>query len=152
MNVPRVSMSSVAMVAFFALVAVPRSAIPLIDGDVWWHIRAGEAVLSTHTVPSTDTWSIVGRGLHWTSQDWLSNVLLALGARWDLGGWVALSLATALMVAVALAILWKAVRVVDRGAGWLGRIVWCAAGLTVAGPTLGVRVQVVDLPLTALVL
>lgn len=27
--------------ALFALVALPRSAIPLIDGDVYWHIRAG---------------------------------------------------------------------------------------------------------------
>lgn len=142
-------MSAVAVAAFFTLVAIPRSAIPLIDGDVWWHIRAGQTVLSTGRVPNVDTWSIVGHGLPWTSQDWLSNVFLALGDRLGVVGWLLLSAAFALLVALALALLWKGIRRVDNEAGWLGRLVWLAAGLTVAGPTLGVRVQVVDLPLAA---
>ena len=140
-------MSAIAIVAFFALVAVPRASIPLIDGDIWWHIRAGETVLNTWAVPDVDTWSIVGAGMHWTSQDWLSNVVVALGDRLGLSGWVLLSVGFALLVATALVVGWRAVQLVDPEAGWLGRITWLAAGLTVAGPTLGVRVQVVDLPL-----
>lgn len=144
--------SWVAIAAFFALVALPRPAIPLIDGDVYWHIRAGEMVLDTGAVPKVDTWSIVGEGMRWISQDWLSNVLLALG--WRLGeiGPTVLSIGWALLVVAALALLWWAYRRRMPDAGWLGRIVWLAAGLIVAGPTLGVRVQVVDLTLAAAVI
>lgn len=144
--------SWIAITAFFGLVALPRPAIPLIDGDVYWHIRAGETVLDTGRVPTTDTWSIVGEGMRWTSQDWLSNVLLALG--WRLGdiGPTVLSFGYALLVVVALTLLWWAYGRRHPAAGWLGRIVWLAAGLIVAGPVLGVRVQVVDLTLAAAVI
>jgi len=144
--------SWIAISAFFAVVALPRPAIPLIDGDVYWHIRAGEAVLDTGRVPTTDTWSIVGEGMRWTSQDWLSNVALALG--WRLGeiGPTVLSFGYALLVVVALALLWWAFGRRHPAAGWLGRIAWLAAGLIVSGPVLGVRVQVVDLTLAAAVI
>jgi len=141
--------SWIAIASFFALVAQPRPAIPLIDGDVYWHIRAGGLVLDTGSVPKVDTWTIVGDGMRWVSQDWLSNVLLALG--WRLGeiGPTILSFAWALLVVVALALLWWAHGRRRPDAGWLGRIVWLAAGLIVAGPVVGVRVQVVDLTLAA---
>jgi hypothetical protein len=144
--------SAIAVAAFFALVALPRPAIPLIDGDVYWHIRAGEAVLDTGSVPNTDTWSMVGEGMRWISQDWGSNVLFALGWRAGELGPSLLSIGWALLVVVALAVLWWGFKRRHAGAGWLGRIVWLAAGLIVAGPVLGVRVQVVDLTLAAAVL
>ena len=143
--------SWVAITALFALVALPRPSIPLIDGDVYWHIRAGLEVLDSGRVPTEDSWTIVGDGMPWISQDWLSNVLLALG--WRLGelGPTVLSLTWALFVVVALALLWCASGMRRPESGWLGRIVWLAAGLIVSGPVLGVRVQVVDLTLAAAV-
>ena len=148
---PRPSLARVAIVAFFALVAFPRAAIPLIDGDVWWHIRAGLEVLQTGGVRTVDEWSIVGAGMPWTSQDWLTNVLLAWltggSASGGIGATVA-SLVFALLVVVAAALLWWSLdaRGVD---GWLGRVVWLSLGLIVAGPVLGARVQVVDLVMAA---
>jgi hypothetical protein len=141
--------AAIAIAAFFALVVLPRPAIPLIDGDVYWHIHAGEAVLVNWSVPRTDTWSIVGEGLRWISQDWLSNVVLALA--WNLGelGPTVASFIWALLVVLALALLWWAVGQRRLESGWLGRIIWLGAGLVVAGPTLGVRVQAVDLTLAA---
>ena len=144
--------SAIAVAAFFALVALPRPAIPLIDGDVYWHIRAGETVLDSGSVPKTDTWSIVGEGMRWISQDWGSNVLLALGWRVGELGPSVLSIGWALLVVAGLGLLWWGFKRRHPDAGWLGRIVWLAAGLIVAGPTLGVRVQVVDLTLAAAVL
>ena len=148
---PRPSLAHVAAVAFFALVAFPRSAIPLIDGDVWWHIRAGAEVLSSGRIPDVDSWSIVSSGMPWTSQDWLSNVLLALVYGQEQTSEVGATLASLLyaaMVVAAFGLLWLALDV--RGArGWLGRVVWLTAGLIVAGPTIGVRVQVIDLALAA---
>ena len=139
--------SWVAITALFALVALPRPAIPLIDGDVYWHIRAGLQVLDSGRVPTEDTWSIVGAGMAWTSQDWLSNVILAVGWRVGEIGPTILSVTWALFVVVALALLWWAFHLRRPESGWLGRIVWLAAGLIVAGAVLGVRVQVVDLTL-----
>ena len=113
---------------------------PLIDGDVFWHLRAGATVLRDGAVPKVDTWSIVGDGMRWISQDWLANVLLALGDRLGSIGYTVLSFAgqpRRRRAAPPLVRGWTP----RPEAGWLGRIVWLAAGLIVAGPTLGVRVR-----------
>jgi hypothetical protein len=144
--------SAIAVAAFFFLVVLPIAAIPVIDGDAYWHIRAGETVIDTMTVPRTDTWSIVGEGMRWVSQDWLSNVVLA--SVWRLGhlGPSVASAIWAALVVIGFWILWRAVKIRRPEAGWLGRMVWFGAALIVAGATIGVRVQVVDLPLAALVI
>ena len=148
---PRPSLAHIAIVALFALVVIPRASIPLIDGDVFWHLRAGREILANGDVPSVDTWSLVGAGRPWTSQDWLSNAVLhMLHGAGDVGGLGATvaSLVYAALVAAAFALLWLAMGI--RGlSGWLGRVVWLTVGLTVAGPTIGVRVQVVDLTMAA---
>lgn len=147
----RLSLGAVAGVAFIAAVAVPRSAIPLLDGDVWWHLRAGETVLATGQVPAADTWTIAGQGMRWISQDWLTNTAMAalmrIGGPW---GATSLSLAFALLVGLAFWILWRAAGLRLPRAGWLARAAWLTLGLMVAGPIVGVRVQTVDLLMTAL--
>ena len=147
----RLPASSLAVAAFFAAALLPRATWPLVDPDVWWHIRAGESVLSTGMVPRVDTWSIAGAGRPWTSQDWLANVVMALGYRLGPWGETLLSLLFAGLAVTAFAILWRAMADRQPGIGWLSRVVWLSAGLLLAGPTLGVRVQVLDLLMTALV-
>jgi hypothetical protein len=148
---PRLSVAHVAIVAVLALVALPRAAIPLIDGDVWWHIRAGLDLLETGRVSTVDTWSIAGAGMPWTSQDWLSNVVLAWitgGATEGGMGATFASFLFALLVVIATLLLFMALAA--RGlTGWFGGVVWLTFGLLVAGPVLGVRVQVIDLTLAA---
>lgn len=150
--IARLSMSAVAVLAVAFLVWLVRPAIPLIDGDVWWHLRAGEEVLRSGRVPTTDTWSIVGEGMRWVSQDWLSNVGLVLGYRLGEWGAAVLSVVFSLLVVGSLVVLWRAIGARERPTGWFARLVWLTVGLTVAGPVVGVRVQVVDLPLAALTL
>ncbi len=144
--------SSAAVVGFFAAAVLPRATWPLIDGDVWWHIRAGEEVLRTGRIPNVDSWSIVGAGRPWTSQDWLANVLLALGN--DMGEWgrTALSFLFGAFTVLALWILWRAIALRLPSVGWASRIVWLSVGLLLAGPVMGVRVQVLDLLLATAVL
>ena len=144
--------STAAVLAFFAMALLPRATWPLIDPDVWWHIRAGETILDTGAVPRVDEWSLTAPGAPWTSQDWLSNVLLALGYRLGPWGMTLLSLASALLAVLAFAVLWWAVDARRPQIGWLARVVWFSAALLLAGPVLGVRVQVVDLTLGAVVL
>lgn len=147
----RVSAATAVIVAFFAAALLPRATWPLIDPDAWWHIRAGDAVLRSGAVPHVDTWSITAAGRPWTSQDWLSNVLMALGYRLGPWGETLLSLVAALLAVTAFAILWRATSQ-RRELGWLSRVVWFSAALLLAGPVLGVRVQVIDLLFAAVVL
>jgi hypothetical protein len=142
-------MSTIAIAAFFALVVLPRATTPLLDGDIWWHLRAGETVLATGAVPNVDAWTIVGQGHPWISQDWLSNVMIA--ALYGLGPWgvTLLSLAFAMVVVVAFALLWRAIGVRAPGSSWIWRLLLLTFGLIVAGPVTGVRVQSIDLLLGA---
>ena len=124
--------------------------MPLVDGDVWWHLRAGETVLDSGSVPTTDTWTLVGGGMRWISQDWATNAVMAAVLRvFGSIGYTALSLLFAGIVVLAFALLWRAVTVHSPRSGWLGRLVCLAAGLVVAAPVLGVRVQAVDLLMTS---
>ncbi len=99
-----------------------------------------------------DTWSLTAAGRPWTSQDWGANVLLALVARLGAWGETLLSLAFAGLAVAGFAVLWRAMAVRSPSIGWLSRVVWLSAGLVLAGPTLGVRVQVFDLLGSALTL
>ena len=146
----RVSSATAVVGAFFVTALLPRATWPLIDPDVWWHIRAGETILDTGAVPRTDTWSLTAAGHPWTSQDWLANVLMALGDRLGPWGETLLTLGFAALAAAAFAIFWRAMTVRQPAIGWLSRVIWLSAGLVLAGPTLGVRVQVFDLLMTAL--
>lgn len=143
------SLSAIAVAAFFALVVLPRATLPMADGDAWWHIHAGEEILATGTVPTTNTWTIAGEGFRWISQDWLSNVGMALLFNAGQWGVAWLSLAFAVAVVGAFALLWSAIGRRSAHAGWLLRLMALTAGLVVAGPIIGIRVQTLDLLLSA---
>ncbi len=44
--------------------------------DFWWHVKVGEYVVSTNSVPTHDVFSWVGieKGIPWTAHEWLSDV------------------------------------------------------------------------------
>lgn len=146
----RVPASAAAAVGFFVAAVLPRATWPLIDGDVWWHIRAGEEILRSGTVSHVDSWSIVGAGRPWTSQDWLANVILAAGNSLGPWGQTGLSFLFGAITVLAFWVLWRAIALRMPGIGWASRIVWLSIGLVLAGPVMGVRVQVFDLLMSAL--
>ena len=49
----------------------------LADSDTGWHIRTGEYILRTHTVPVWDLFSYTDPGTHWYAWEWLADVLFA---------------------------------------------------------------------------
>lgn len=146
-----IAASAAAVAAFFAVAVLIRATKPLIDGDVWWHIRAGQEVLLTGAIPRTDTWSIVGAGEPWISQDWLANVILALGFGAGPWGPTLLSLLFGGLTMLSFWILWRAMVIRVPRIGWASRAGWLTLGLILAGPVLGVRVQVFDLLMAATV-
>ncbi len=63
-----------------AVFAIPVVVVlqPVIDWDLWWHLRTGEWVLEHGHVPATDPFSTYGQGKPWVAYSWLFEVLLAL--------------------------------------------------------------------------
>lgn len=48
------------------------------DADTGYHIRAGEYILNTLSIPRTDIFSFISPPIPWTAHEWLSEVIMAL--------------------------------------------------------------------------
>jgi hypothetical protein len=62
----------------------------IVDPDLWWHIKVGETILSTHHWPTTDPYSFTVTGQPWLAYEWLGEILL--GTAHSIGGVPALDL------------------------------------------------------------
>ncbi len=49
---------------------------PIIDPDIWWHLREGQWIVSRHAVPTMDPFSTYGVGRLWIAYSWLFEVLV----------------------------------------------------------------------------
>jgi hypothetical protein len=54
------------------------------DSDAGWHIRAGESILATRSLPHADTYSFTRAGQPWFAWEWGSDVLM--GAAYEAAG------------------------------------------------------------------
>ena len=63
---------------FWSLLAGPLSNRPLADADIGWHIRTGEQILATHSLPRTDPFSSTMQGQPWFAWEWLYDILLGI--------------------------------------------------------------------------
>jgi len=73
------------------------------DPDVWWHMRAGQWILSHHAFPHTDPFSIHGMGKPWQAYSWLFDLtVLKAFEHWGLMGFLIYN--TALVVAITAAL------------------------------------------------
>ena len=104
---------------FWSLLAGPLSNRPLADADIGWHIRTGEQILATHSLPRTDPFSSTMQGQPWFAWEWLYDALLGvLHQRCGLNGVVWLC---ALLVAAIFVLLFS--QLVRRGTGLLLAVV-----------------------------
>jgi hypothetical protein len=71
-----------------------------VDPDLWWHIKTGELILSTHKWATTDPYSYTSYGAPWMSCEWLGDVFFA--AVYRLGGLRGLE---ALLIVLASAVM-----------------------------------------------
>lgn len=93
------------------------------DGDTGWHVRTGEFILSSGTVPVRDLFSFSRPDQPWFAWEWLTDVAFALVHRW--GGLEAVAgLCIVLLCASAAIVLaW----LLHRGAGlWVALLVTLA--------------------------
>jgi hypothetical protein len=63
---------------FWSMLAGPLSNRPLGDADIGWHIRTGEQILATRTLPRTDSFSSTMQGQPWFAWEWLYDIVLGI--------------------------------------------------------------------------
>jgi len=79
-----------ALLAFAALAFTPAI---FNDGDTYWHVVAGAAMLDRHAILYRDPFSYTFNGAPWQAHEWLSEVFMALA--WRAGGWGGVALLSA---------------------------------------------------------
>lgn len=87
----RLLIPSVADIIFVTLLGLlvfrPLAMRLLGDAGIGWHIRTGQEILATHTIPRVDLFSSTMRGQPWFAWEWLYDVIVgALETRMGLNG------------------------------------------------------------------
>lgn len=99
------SLADILFVCLLFYYALPPDKQLLGDGDTGYHIRAGDYILSTLTVPKTDIFSFINPAIPWTAHEWLSEVIMSL--LHTIGGLTAVVLAFAILIAISTRVFFK---------------------------------------------
>jgi hypothetical protein len=91
----------------------------LADGDTGWHIRNGEQIIDTRSVPHSDAFAFGSAGHPWFSWEWMSDVLFA--ALFRKGGLKAVSVFCGIVIAASVSVLFR-------------HMVWRSVGICIALP------------------
>src|ERR1700681_2472160 len=103
------------LLLFWSILAGSLSNRPLADADIGWHIRTGEYIVATHSLPRTDPFSSTMQSQPWFAWEWLYDLVLGILYRaCGLNGVVWLC---ALLVAGILTLLLS--QLLHRGTGLL---------------------------------
>jgi hypothetical protein len=105
------------------------------DIDVWWHLKTGELIAQTGTVPLADTFSYTALGRSWVAHEWLWELGVYLLTR--LGGYRLAVAASSIVVVLTCALLYRLVRRAGTNEFVAMAITLWAIALTI--PSTGVR-------------
>ena len=72
------SIADILFLSVFLFIIFSKSQHLLNDGDTGYHIRAGEYIIQTLSVPRYDIFSFLTPPIPWTAHEWLSEVVMAL--------------------------------------------------------------------------
>ncbi|TVQ94713.1 MAG: hypothetical protein EA397_01005 [Deltaproteobacteria bacterium] len=77
MQLPRAALCGLVLALPFMLSASA-------DADLWWHVAAGDLIVTRGGLPETDPWSYTFEGEPWINHEWLPGIVLYLAH--SLGG------------------------------------------------------------------
>jgi len=72
------SIADIIFISLFLLLSFSAGKDLLGDVDTGYHIRAGEYILETFSIPKDDIFSFITPTLPWTAHEWLSEMIMAL--------------------------------------------------------------------------
>ena len=99
-----ISFGTLAVGMLFVAFAVVALVMPA-QNDTFWHLRAGQDIWRTHTIPRVDHYSHTFPGAAWPDHEWLSQALIY--AVYRVGGMPALELGAATLVMAAAVLTWR---------------------------------------------
>jgi hypothetical protein len=70
------------LASLLAMLAVLTVRARFNDPDMWWHLKTGEVIATTHTIPTTDLYSYSTNHHALIPHEWLSQVLMYDAYRW----------------------------------------------------------------------
>lgn len=91
------------IVLWIALFAM--SARETTDPDLWWHLKTGQYIVQTRSIPHHDVFSYTATDHEWITHEWLTQV--AMIGLYNLGGLPALLLATCVVVTLTFAMVYQ---------------------------------------------
>jgi len=128
-------------VLFLGIIALASRSVS--DPDVWWHLKTGQLIAQTGTVPHTDSFSFTRAGYPWVAHEWLTEIFIY--GIYRISGWGGLIVVFALMISVAFFLVYLRSAPDPYSSG-----VIVLLGAWATAPVWGVRPQVVSLLLTSL--
>jgi hypothetical protein len=99
LTLPRLLTAIVFIAIFTMAVRMPA------DTDTWWHLRSGQYILATRSIPTTDPFSHTRGGWPWIDHGWLAQIILY--GLYALGSWAGLSLGVATLVTLAFVFVYR---------------------------------------------
>lgn len=118
------------------------------DPDFWWHLRAGQYIFETRSIPRTDIFSFTFDGREWVTHEWLSELLIYAVFKWL--GWGGLVTCFALIITAAFGLSYRACE--RSGAHPFVAWVTVLLGALATAPVWGVRPQMFSLLLASVFL
>lgn len=123
------------------------------DPDMWWHLKTGQIIWTTHTIPTTDIFSYTTNHHAWVPHEWLSQALIygayRLGGYSGLMLWLCLSTTALLIAGYVLCTLYSGnakVAFVGAMAIWF----FATAGLAIRPQMIGYLLLIIELLLVQL--
>jgi tetratricopeptide (TPR) repeat protein len=117
------------LIVLFLLLTFLLGAFPLKDTDIYWHLRTGDLIRQTGTVPRTDIFTFTSEGRPWIDLHWLFQIAVS----WvhEHGGVVALNLGKCTVTCLAMVFLLTARR--REWPIWVMVLAWLPAVLVLGG-------------------
>jgi hypothetical protein len=117
----------------------------VVDPDFWWHLRTGQYILETRSIPHSDVFSFTSAGREWIAHEWLTEVLLF--AVFRTAGTTGLMLVFAAIITAAFAVTYRRCEGSPYIAGFA-----LLLGMTATMSNWGVRPQIVTFLLASVYL
>ncbi|MFA6994815.1 MAG: hypothetical protein WC249_00150 [Patescibacteria group bacterium] len=123
---------------FFIFCLLLRNSFSYLDADFGWHLKVGQEIVNTQTVPRINHYNYTFSG-DWVDHEWLSNAILY--ETYNYGGYIFVSILFALIVIFVLILLNVAARRFLSETSDLLIALLQFFGLVASLPHLGVRLQ-----------
>jgi hypothetical protein len=108
----RVAAQRLALAIVITLGVLAGGLTKVADLDFWWHLKAGELIVKTHSIPAKDVFSDTAFGREYVDHEWLFQAIVYF--TYSAGGPMGIALLKCLLVALTLLIV--AFYAVERGA------------------------------------